>query len=595
MAYNAQLFARRSKLVRVIRLQATPRQAILIYFQPRLLRVCSLRAACGLMTTSFGTDQLPIFRHAPLDHTQASIRLIEITPGLSAEGLISCGVSHATTETEYVCLSYRWGDEDPNTSKNILLDGNLFTIRQNLHDFLHLASTDPEWSRFTQKKYWIDALCINQSNKRERNHQVAQMGEIFASARRVHIWLGRTSNVHRMSALLSSSSSDGRKDAGILELQTDLDLIGRYVLHNEYWNRAWVVQEIVLARSVVVSLDVTTLSLRRFCRRIDRLRLDITQTPFQQFEICHDQDPLQSLRNTSLLSLLGRFRDKDCAVPRDRVFSLLAMCHPEEQIGVDYGSPWVDILVKIFAKTRHIPCICSAALLARSLMPPSRSRPDDTIPYAEPMLTFEIADVFLNNIDLLLETYIRPNASHSEWRAVRPDTDFKTHKLGHRACLWYVLLILRNNINGRAIPAFFPDRVSSLPALEYQCSLKDILEDLPEYTSTDSKGKKIPPGFVKLFHVFLESSYRKVHSHRFQRMDTTLNLFNLSPGWYMSKRDSRIETVTVYVSLSALGKASEGMALCGWQGDMNCLTEDDMLFRQFSVYYPPEDREGEYT
>jgi len=545
------------------------------------------------MTASPETEHRLLFRHAPLDHTQPSIRLIKITPGLSADGLISCGISHATIESEYVCLSYRWGDEDPKTSKDIFLDGKLFTIRQNLYDFLHLASTEPEWSHVMQKKYWIDALCINQSDGTERNHQVAQMGKIFASARLVHVWLGKTSNVDRMSTLLSRSSSYGSKHIGPFELQTNLNLIGRYILHNEYWNRAWVVQEIALARDVVVSLNATTLSLLDFCKRIDCLRLDLTQTPFQQFQVSHTPDSLQPLRDMNLLSLLGRFRDKHCAVPRDRVFSLLAMCHPEEQIQVDYGSPWTDIFAQILAKTRHIPCICSAALLARSLTPPSRAKSDDAIPSAEPMLTFEIEDVFLHDTSLLWQRYLEPSGT-VPFNDERVEAELKHHKLGHRACLWHLLEILRFANRDPANPLFLSTQSSSHAPLEYQIPLQDLLRDLPEYTSNLSDVEK-PLGFVELFRVFLRSRSKRDHYHRFRRMGTTLRLFNVSPGWYLSEPDDMIETVTVHVSLSALGKASEGIALCGWQGEKESLTRDDRLFRQFSLYYPSEDREGEHT
>jgi len=535
------------------------------------------------------------FQHDPLDHTRSSIRLVEIRPGLSDEGLIRCKISHASVESRYTCLSYRWGDDNPSTSRIILLNGKPFTVRQNLYDFLFLACIKQEWSQVTQRKYWIDALCINQSDKCERNHQVAQMGKIYAGARRVHIWLGKTSHIHRVSALLSDTSSDGSGYVKPFELQKDLNLVGRYVLHNEYWNRAWVVQEIILARNVVVSLNMTTLSLLRFCRKIDRLHLDLTQTPFQQFEIYHNPASLQSLRNMSLLSLLDRFRDKDCAVPRDRVFSLLAMCHPAEQIHVDYGSPWTDIFVQILAKTRYIPCICSAALLARSLAPPRLAKPDDTMPYAEPMLTFEIADVCLGDIDLLSDKYVERAIPNSCWENGRVKKDLGDHKLGHRACLWHLLRILRHAIGELDNPVFPPVRHLSNARFEYQQPLSDILSDLSKDMRLLLESGDTPSSFVKLFRAFLRSRSKREHHHRFQRMGSTLRLFNVSPGWYMSEREDSIGTVAVHVSLSALGKASEGIALCGWQGEKDSLTRDDGLFRQFSLYYPPEDREGEYT
>jgi hypothetical protein len=37
---------------------------------------------------------------------------------------------------------------------------------------------------------WIDAICIDQANKKEKEGQIALMVEIYAKARRVVVWLG---------------------------------------------------------------------------------------------------------------------------------------------------------------------------------------------------------------------------------------------------------------------------------------------------------------------------------------------------------------------------------------------------------------------
>ncbi|KAF2452112.1 hypothetical protein P171DRAFT_321969, partial [Karstenula rhodostoma CBS 690.94] len=42
----------------------------------------------------------------------------------------------------------------------------------------------------TRPLLWIDAFCIDQSNIRELNHQVAQMRDIYAAADSVIVWLG---------------------------------------------------------------------------------------------------------------------------------------------------------------------------------------------------------------------------------------------------------------------------------------------------------------------------------------------------------------------------------------------------------------------
>jgi hypothetical protein len=42
-----------------------------------------------------------------------------------------------------------------------------------------------------ERTFWIDALCIDQKNEGERNHQVGQMSRIYTRAKRVVVWLGR--------------------------------------------------------------------------------------------------------------------------------------------------------------------------------------------------------------------------------------------------------------------------------------------------------------------------------------------------------------------------------------------------------------------
>lgn len=339
------------------------------------------------------------FQHEPLDHTQPSIRLIEIKPGLSAEGLVRCEMSQTTIEAEYTCLSYRWGDDDPSTSKTILLKGMSFTVRQNLHDFLYLTCTEHEMSPVVEAngKYWIDALCIDQSNASERNHQVAQMGEIFTAAQRVHVWLGRTSDVDRMSMLLSSSPSKGSPRSEPFELQKNMQLIGKYILHNEYWNRAWVIQEIVLARKVVVSLDMTTLSLSKFSESIERLRLDTAGTPFGQFNARNRQEWKAFVCDKSLLFLLYWFRDKHCSLPYDRVFALLAVCQERDRLEVDYDMHWSNLAFHILRKARYRLCVCSADLVTRSLISgASKPSTENQTRKRRPMISFDGCHVVLH-------------------------------------------------------------------------------------------------------------------------------------------------------------------------------------------------------
>jgi hypothetical protein len=126
-----------------------------------------------------------LFKHEPLDHSQPAISLVTVSRRLSAEGYIQCFMRRTTVHANYACLSYAWGK--PKQRHVILINGRKFHVQQNLFDFL---DTIRGRSRSRHEDYWIDALCIDQSNAAERNHQVAQMGMIYSKAVGVYAWLG---------------------------------------------------------------------------------------------------------------------------------------------------------------------------------------------------------------------------------------------------------------------------------------------------------------------------------------------------------------------------------------------------------------------
>ena len=186
------------------------------------------------------------FHHHPLDHSTQSIRLVEILPKhLSSSSLVQCVMRPAMINAKYVCLSYRWGAPSP--CQQVLINNKPFKVRQNLFDFLSMTYENQSSSQF----YWIDALCIDQSNMAERNYQVVQMGEIYARAVCVHIWLGSNQALLPFLRILQKVEEEWTfREWGIVRSQHNA--LESFICRNEYWNRAWIVQEIFLARAVVV-------------------------------------------------------------------------------------------------------------------------------------------------------------------------------------------------------------------------------------------------------------------------------------------------------------------------------------------------------
>jgi hypothetical protein len=122
---------------------------------------------------------------APISPCGREFRLIELSPSAESES-IKCDLRSYSMNMNYpayVALSYAWGRQE--RFDDIDLNGSRFPVGKNLWQFLHHMRL-----RDKHITLWIDAICINQSNVKERNHQVQMMRQIYSNAQSVSVWLG---------------------------------------------------------------------------------------------------------------------------------------------------------------------------------------------------------------------------------------------------------------------------------------------------------------------------------------------------------------------------------------------------------------------
>lgn len=200
------------------------------------------------------------FKYQPLPGDGKSIRLIRILPSAGFESLVRCEMIHATTQHDYTALSYTWGV--PNAEREVYVNGAILTARPNLWEFLRRVSLSAE---YTRKMFWIDAICINQDDDKEKSVQVGRMGEIYKSAKHVLIWL----SPYQEDAELALENSIGpicdftdvasclpNKERARLENDIPQFLscstfifvrsICEQIVSHDYWRRLWIVQEFLL-------------------------------------------------------------------------------------------------------------------------------------------------------------------------------------------------------------------------------------------------------------------------------------------------------------------------------------------------------------
>jgi hypothetical protein len=222
-------------------------------------------------------------------------------------------------------------------------------------------------------RLWIDAICIDQNNIEERSAQVSMMGEIYKFARQVSVWLG-PGNEHSQAAIdfVKTSGSSSRSFASnfsansteAAQTQMILDLIRR-----DYWQRAWIIQEVFQARTVKIHCGFDKLSwttLAKFFRFVERQLLissdnidarELTEIYPSTTEIYHSTafklTKDKTSKNRDLYSLLLRYRTSLCSDTRDKMFSLCGLSKDYRQL-VNYSQNAEELFRSLIVHFRDL-------------------------------------------------------------------------------------------------------------------------------------------------------------------------------------------------------------------------------------------------
>jgi hypothetical protein len=133
------------------------------------------------------------FHHRRLSSPR-SIRLLALLPSPEFQAALEAAITEVSLDdisrnkNGYEALSYVWGSRFG--TEPIRCDGKLLLVTPNCESALrHLRLKDKT------RVLWIDAICIDQENGalsvKERNSQVALMGEIYKKAACTLCWFGQ--------------------------------------------------------------------------------------------------------------------------------------------------------------------------------------------------------------------------------------------------------------------------------------------------------------------------------------------------------------------------------------------------------------------
>ncbi|KAH8597461.1 heterokaryon incompatibility protein-domain-containing protein [Bisporella sp. PMI_857] len=178
------------------------------------------------------------------------IRVVTLTPGSRWQTLDFEMKIINFRDEKYEALSYRWaGSEDQAMAIN---DFFVYDVFSNLHSALQRIR-----SRITEPvNLWFDAICIKQTDEDEVNQHLGIMGEIYASAKRVVVWLGEGTPESDMAFSHFNSLGYVTLERLFWGYENDRDAKNAWrnfegdVMTRDWWGRAWMVQEMACARSM---------------------------------------------------------------------------------------------------------------------------------------------------------------------------------------------------------------------------------------------------------------------------------------------------------------------------------------------------------
>jgi hypothetical protein len=288
-----------------------------------------------------------------------TIRVVRLKSGNTGDTLDCKLITGLLAEMEYEALSYVWGVTI--ARYEIQMDGKSFLVPFNLHSAL-VQLRLPDRDRLI----WIDALCINQSDNKEKGLQVQMMRDIYKSASRTIIWLGQV-NV----PVLTSATFEFVKHIGST-IAKDRDKIwnerAKYprrwrkirkelsnVLEAEWWRRAWIIQEVVVSKIVVVQRGPYQVTWDEFhgLLAIPTFGVEFPQSR-ATIQFVKDVQALRSHIETDgapvgfLLDLVYRFRRQTATLGSDNIYALMGLLEATNSclLVPDYGKTAEEVFMQ---------------------------------------------------------------------------------------------------------------------------------------------------------------------------------------------------------------------------------------------------------
>ncbi|UPL02766.1 hypothetical protein LCI18_013700 [Fusarium solani-melongenae] len=373
----------------------------------------------------FNNDDVSHLIYEPLNPTIDEIRLLTLHPASQGDSTVFCTLSYASLATEipeYEALSYVWGK--PNLSASILLNHVNFHVTPSLASILSTLRLDNQtrvlwidalcinqsdvqersqqvalmrkiYSCCRQDIAWLGELpdndlepepaCDNPHRFRPQRSTVREGMEFMYQLTQKNPETLKSLR-DKFNSLFSGEDHSPPRQDGLEHVP------GFFLGYNEqqklfalfrgpsFWRRLWIVQELSMAPRVVLTCEGAELNWDALSTLFkDEPYFDAFHTTdhhggyiyfssiFLNVKLVEDQRQLSSSalptrEESSLMDVLGRFRDMQSTDPRDKIYGLLGLVTQDHGIVVDYSKPLRDLYkeatLSIINLSKNLDIIC---------------------------------------------------------------------------------------------------------------------------------------------------------------------------------------------------------------------------------------------
>ncbi|KAK1244940.1 hypothetical protein MKX08_004569 [Trichoderma sp. CBMAI-0020] len=279
-----------------------------------------------------------LYRQLPLGALE--IRLLRLEPrgGPSAEiraSLIKYNLQERPTEiTSFQALSYTWGNSS--ITNNIIINGVKLPVADNLYSFLlHRQETNQGID------LWVDAICINQDDLLEKNHQIPMMNMIYMRASELIIWLGPPSFDSELAIQSILEMGSGSPYDKLITVENDVWQAIQSLLERPWWKRIWIVQELTMGamgiklgnaaiqcgRAHVLWTNVVIAAARMKAHQDDQRQIFPAITDILELDSLRDTAGHFFLKPSSQawFDLVCRYRSFQASNKRDKIYAIWNM------------------------------------------------------------------------------------------------------------------------------------------------------------------------------------------------------------------------------------------------------------------------------